>query len=111
LAPKEVVTGFYEWYLGGAGAGEMRQNPLADRAYRASEFLSETFVAEVDALLDSSERGGYDPFLLAQDVPASETVGEAVVLAETALVPVETSFEGARTLRNAGVGRRGVEDR
>ena len=91
VAPEAVVTAFYDWYL---GADEERQSPLADRAYRASELLSSEFVAEMDALLDSFERGGYDPFLLAQDVPTSLAVGEAVVLGETALVPVETSFEG-----------------
>jgi len=96
VAPEEVVTRFYDWYLGDAGAGEIMQSPLADRAYRTSELLSSEFVAEVDALLDSFERGGYDPFLLAQDVPASLEVGEAVVVGETALVPVETSFEGHR---------------
>lgn len=94
LASEEVVTGFYDWYLGYIGEGEMRKNPLADRAYRESELLSEAFVAEVDALLDSFERGGYDPFLLAQDVPTSLEVGDATVLGETALVPAETSFEG-----------------
>ena len=94
LAPEEVVTGFYDWYLGYVGEGEMRKNPLADRAYRASEFLSEEFVAEVDAQLDSFDRGGYDPFLLAQDVPGSLTVGEALISGEMTVVPVETSFEG-----------------
>lgn len=94
VAPEAVVMEFYDWYLGHSVEGEMRQSPLADRAYRESEYLSQDFVAEVDGLLDSFERGGYDPFLLAQDVPTSLVVGEAVVLGETALVPVETSFEG-----------------
>lgn len=94
LAPDEVVTGFYDWYLGGADADEMRQKALVDRSYRSSEFLSSEYVAEVDALLDSFERGGYDPFLLAQDVPGSVTVGEAMVSGETAMVPVDTGFEG-----------------
>jgi len=94
VAPEEVVTGFYESYLGYIGEGERTQNPLADRAYRTSEFLSDGFVAEVDALLDSFEGGGYDPFLLAQDVPTSVEVGEAIVSGATAAVPVETSFEG-----------------
>jgi hypothetical protein len=97
LAPEEVVTGFYDWYLGYIGEGEMRQNPLADRAYRASEFLSEGFVAEVDALLDSFERGGYDPFLLAQDVPVEVRVGEVEVVGEEARVVVELFWGGNLT--------------
>lgn len=98
VTPDEVVTGFYEWYLGYIGEGERTQNPLADRAYRSSEFLSDGFVAEVDALLDSFEGGGYDPFLQAQDVPTSIEVGGAIVSGATAAVPVETSFEGHRLL-------------
>jgi hypothetical protein len=93
MLPEEVVTGFHEWYLGAIDF-EAGRNPLVDRAYRSSEFLSEDFVAEVDALLDSFERGGYDPFLLAQDVPTDVEVGETVVSGETAYVQVETSFEG-----------------
>jgi hypothetical protein len=94
VAPEEVVTRFYEGYVGSDGESETTRNLLADRAYRSNEFLSDGFVAEVDALLDSFERGGYDPFLLAQDVPASIEVGEAMVWGATAAVPVGTSFEG-----------------
>jgi hypothetical protein len=90
---EQVVGGFYVGYLESIDL-QAGHNPLSERAYRSSEFLSEDFVAEVDALLDSFEHGGYDPFLLAQDVPASVEVGEAVVAGETAQVPVETSFEG-----------------
>jgi hypothetical protein len=93
VLPEKVVTSFYEEYLGCIDLAAGR-NPLVDRAYRSSEFLSEGFVAEVDELLDSFERGACDPFLLAQDVPESVAVGEAVVAGETAQVPVETSFEG-----------------
>jgi hypothetical protein len=94
VAPEEVVKRFYEGYLRADGAGETTRNLLADRAYRSSEFLSDGFIAEVDALLGSLERGGYDPFLLAQDIPTSVEVGEAMVSGATAAVPVETSFEG-----------------
>jgi hypothetical protein len=93
VGPEEVVAGFYDEYLGAIDLKAGR-NPLVDRSYRSSDFLSEDFVAEVDELLDAFERGGYDPFLLAQDVPESVEVGEAVVSGETAQVLVETSFEG-----------------
>ncbi len=93
VLPEEVVASFYEGYLEAIDL-QAGRNPLVDRAYRSSEFLSEDFVAEVDQLLDSFEHGGYDPFLLAQDVPESVEVGEAVVSGETAQVRVETSFEG-----------------
>jgi len=88
-----VVTAFYDWYLGSIDLAEGR-NPLGERSYRSSKFLSDEFVAEVDSLLDSFDRGGYDPFLMAQDVPTEVEVGAAVVSGRSAQVPVETSFEG-----------------
>jgi hypothetical protein len=93
VLPEEVVSGFYDWYLGAVDF-QAGRSPLVDRAYRSSEFLSQDFVAEVDARLDSFEHGGYDPFLLAQDVPTDFQVGQAVVSDGTAQVLVETSFEG-----------------
>ncbi|MFO7742311.1 MAG: DUF3828 domain-containing protein [Anaerolineae bacterium] len=97
VAPEEVVTGFYEWYLGYIGEGERTRNPLVDRSYRSSEFLSEGFVAEVDAVLDSFEGGGYCPFLLAQDVPVSVSVGEAEFSGGEAQVTVELFWGGNPT--------------
>ena len=93
VLPEDVVADFYAWYLGSTDLAAGR-NPLAERAYQSSELLTEGFVVRVDELLDSFERGGYDPFLLAQDVPTSVDVGEAVVSGESAQVRVETSFEG-----------------
>lgn len=93
VLPEDLVRGFYGWYLGAIDL-EGGSNPLVDRSYRSSEFLSGDFVAEVDALLDSFEAGGYDPFLLAQDVPDSIEVGEALVAGDAAQVHVQTSFSG-----------------
>lgn len=93
VLPEDVVADFYKWYLGSIDLAAGR-NPLAERAYRSSELLTEEFVAGVDELLDSFERGGYDPFLLAQDVPTSVDMGETVVSGDSAQVQVETSFEG-----------------
>jgi len=93
VAPDEVVAGFYGWYLEAIDlqAGE---NPLVERSYRSSEYLSEGFVDEVDALLDSFHHSGYDPFLLAQDVPVEVAVGEAELVGEEVLVRVEMFWGG-----------------
>lgn len=88
LAPEERVRSFYEWYLGYSG------NPVTDGAYRSSEHLTGEFVQKVDEIIASFDRGGYDPFLCAQDVPESFTVGETSVSGDRAVVPVQTSFEG-----------------
>lgn len=73
FSPVETVEAFYTWYLDyiQPGTDQMR-NPLVDRAYRDSPYLSASMIAGVDALLESFEQqmgGGYDPFLLAQDFP------------------------------------------
>ena len=95
-AAEAVVEDFYTWYLdyiGDRASGEFR-NPLVDGAYRESEHLDPAFIESVDELLASFDRGGYDPFLCAQDIPEEITVGEAEVDGDSALVPVETSFAG-----------------
>lgn len=67
---------FYTWYLGYIGDqdGADRRNPLVDGAYRRSPFLTEAYIARVDETLASSDQGGFDPILLAQDIPQGFTV-------------------------------------
>ena len=70
-----VVRAFYEWYLGYLGdpATDNFRNPLVDRAYHDTPYLTGSFVQHIDELLDyfDSEYGGagYDPFLCAQAIP------------------------------------------
>jgi hypothetical protein len=96
MTPEEVVESFYDWYLGYIGdpaSGEVR-NPMADGAYRSSEYLTGEFVQKVDGIIASFDKGGYDPFLCAQDIPESFTVDEALVSGDKASLVVHTSFEG-----------------
>jgi hypothetical protein len=73
LSPTEVTNQFYRWYIGYPG------NPLVDKAYRASPYLAESMIEEVDETLAAFEMGGADPFLLAQDIPERFTVeGEEI---------------------------------
>lgn len=90
LTAEQTVAQFYAIYLEVIG----RENPLATRVYRDLPFLSADLVAQVDALLDGFQRGGYDPFLCAQDIPNAVTAGEGVVDGAVARVPVSTSFAG-----------------
>lgn len=78
-----VVESFYSWILNYTGydeeTGEFR-NPLVDGSYAEREELSPALIAEVEAMLPEIH---HDPFLCAQDVPASamfEQVGEGEVL-------------------------------
>ncbi len=88
--PALTVQAFYTWYLDYSETG----NPMADEAYRSSEYLTEAFVQKVDEILASFEGGGYDPFLCAQDVPQDISVAEMNVSGDEAQVKVQTSFEG-----------------
>lgn len=62
--PITTVKAFYTWYLDyiGDSAVEFR-NPLVDQAYQDSKFLSADLIQRVD------ESTGFDPFLMAQDIP------------------------------------------
>jgi hypothetical protein len=80
--PEAVVTNFYRWYTGYPG------NPMVGRAYRSNEYLTGELIEKVDGIIDSFDRGGYDPFLCAQDVPGEFAVEDAAVSGEEASVVV-----------------------
>lgn len=92
--PQEVVDGFYTWYLAylTPDAQGNFANPLVDRAYRESSFLTADLIARLDAMLESDELLLADPFLCAQDIPQ----GFATALIEqdeaTATVLLEQHF-------------------
>ena len=88
LSPQEVVTRFYRWYIGYPG------NPLRDEEYRTSPYLAEAFIEDVAETLASFDRGGFDPFLLAQDIPEQFTVNEASVLEDRASVVIDFYWSG-----------------
>jgi hypothetical protein len=71
-APETVVKRFYQWYLDYPG------NVLVDRAYHGREEIAPELVQKVDAILDSFNGGGYDPFLCAQDIPEAFNIDPAV---------------------------------
>lgn len=91
LSPQEVVTQFYRWYIGYPG------NPLVDKEYRTSPYLAPSFIQEVDETLASFDRGGGDPFLLAQDIPEEFTVGEATLAGDRATVALDFYWGGNPT--------------
>lgn len=86
LSPQEVVTKFYRWYIGYPG------NPLVDREYRVSPYLAESYIQQVDQVLEGGFRA--DPILLAQDIPESFTVGDAEISRDQATVVVSFYWGG-----------------
>ncbi len=97
--PAGVATTFYTWYLGHIGDrfSEDFRNPLVDQAYQDHPLLSEDLVQEVDVLLASFDRGGYDPFLLAQDIPQDFSVDPGVT-PDTAVVHLQFGPDSVRRL-------------
>lgn len=85
---------FYSWYLSYIGQGETGRNPLVDGAYRQSDLLSPAFVEKVDGALATMEGGGYDPILMAQDVPVGIEIVETVEEGGSATVTVHRYFGG-----------------
>ena len=70
VAPKEVVERFYAPYATfRADPTAEFSNLLGSKAYRESDDLSEGFIQKVDEIVASFDKGAYDPFLCAQDIP------------------------------------------
>jgi hypothetical protein len=80
--PTDVVEGFYSSYA------SFPSDPGIDTAYRSDQRLTPEFVQKVDAIVASFDRGGYDPFLCAQDIPGELAFDDAVVVSEEATVVV-----------------------
>lgn len=89
LTAEQTVLAFYDLYL----EASQHRNLLVTEAYRDMPFLAPEFVEKVDGIIAGFDRGGYDPFLCAQDVPTEVRVTEATVEGGEATVEVETSFE------------------
>jgi len=90
MAPEQVVRAFYDLYLGSAAQGSL----LGRGSYRDMPYLSPEFIEKVERLVASFDKGGYDPFLCAQDVPGEVAVDQAVVSGDQASVVVKSTFPG-----------------
>lgn len=87
--PEEVVDRFYSWWIHYPG------NPLADQMYQgAGLYLTQDFIEEVTETIASFDGGGFDPILLAQDVPEAIVAEPAELDGDTAMVSVSTTFQG-----------------
>lgn len=96
LTPTQVTENFYRWYLEYSvrNAEGNFQNPLADRAYRNSEYLAQPLIEGIDSLIEEMEMGGYDPFLCAQDIPNEVHISDSYLEGDAIVMVMESSFEG-----------------
>jgi hypothetical protein len=94
MTPAKVSEAFYQWYLTYIGdpASESFKNPLSDKAYHQSEYLTQSFKDHVDEILAGFTGAGYDPFLCAQAVPGEIKADVAHVRDGTATVLMRTDF-------------------
>lgn len=87
--PETVVEAFYaEWREAIASGG----GPLQSGAYHESAYLTAAFAAQIDGIVAGFDRGGYDPFLCAQDVPAELAVDGTIYTDAGARVVMHSSF-------------------
>lgn len=81
MSPQAVTGEFYTWYVDMLDAGVLA-HPLLDGTYQNSDYLSNTLVSTLDALVDDSCGCGLaiDPVLCTADVP--QQVGTRVMTTE-----------------------------
>lgn len=90
LPPHQVTYEFYRWYIGYPG------NPLVDKEYRNSPYLTDDLIEEIDQTLASFDQGAYDPILMAQNIPESFDVDQAETSGDRSTVIVRL-FWGPRS--------------
>lgn len=98
FSPEGTAKAFYTWYLAYIGdpAVEEVRNPLVDRAYRESGFLTASFIQELDEQVAAGLSA--DPILLAQDVPLDFSVDPGVEEG-IAIVHLQFGNENTRHLK------------
>lgn len=99
--PGAVVDAFYTWYLDYGG------NVLVDKAYHNAPEVSLALAQDVDALLASFDKGGYDPFLCAQDLPSEVVVSSLTVSGDRATALMRTNLAGHTFAVELGKGEAG----
>jgi len=96
--PGQAAESFYQEYLAKFSNRDTNnwQNPLVEKSYRESPLLTEGFKERVDELLAGMDKGGYDPFLCAQDIPANIKSVSNFHRNGIASVVMESDFPGHR---------------
>ncbi|MFQ3567269.1 MAG: hypothetical protein SNJ59_09730 [Aggregatilineales bacterium] len=85
-SPSAVVASFFEAYLERVENIGSEGNPLANRAYADFDELSPAFIDDIDTFIGEQGFARFDPFLLAQDVPARIEIGAEVIAGDSASV-------------------------
>lgn len=86
--PAKMTQAFYDKLLASEGY-------IGNNEYRNFSELSPEYIALVDSIIASSDQGGFDPFLCAQDKPESVSTKLVEVTKDTAFVSVTEVFSEA----------------
>jgi hypothetical protein len=76
-SPVGVTKLFYSWYLETFQAGG---NPLKDEAFKSSEYLSDSFIAQVAEGQAGPDHSAIDPFVLSLEIPRGGSIMEEAVI-------------------------------
>jgi hypothetical protein len=76
-SPVGVTKLFYSWYLETFLAGG---NPLKDEAFKSSEYLSDTFIAQVAESQAGPDHSAIDPLVLSLEIPRGGSIMEEAVI-------------------------------
>ena len=93
--PLEATTSFYRWYLGFATSGDPAQDPVQNRIYAQSGYLTSDLIEAVDRFLIGLDEQGFptiDPLLCSISPPSEFTIDGRVDNGDTTLVLVRTDL-------------------
>ncbi len=93
LTPSQTVENFYSKWLSYSGEFPTR-NPMADKIYRSSDYVTEKLVQRLDNNISAEETGNYDRVLCSQKIPEKIEFRESFVKEEEAEVIVTEDFWG-----------------
>jgi len=96
-SPQDVVNGFYNWYLSQGGSA------LGTGSFQTSQYLSPDFAQQMASQLLGGTPASGDPFLCAQNVPASFTADAPTMNGDTATVVVHSTYSGSTSPTNLTV--------
>jgi hypothetical protein len=76
-SPVGVTKLFYSWYFESFRVGG---NPLKDEAFKSSEYLSDSFIAQVAEGQAGPDHSAIDPFVLSLEIPRGGSIMEEAVI-------------------------------
>ncbi len=87
--PEQAVNNFYQEWINHDG------NPMVDKIYSDNPLVTASLSQQIDSILASFDKGGYDPVLCAQDKPQNFSLGQVTIDGNNASVVLTENFGGS----------------